>query len=230
MLKKLSLKSCEITEIPNESGGLRNLEKLLLNYNFICEIPKSFNNLKKLRKVNFIKNKINSKSLINLCKLPKLCNVNINYNNIYNMIEDIIDLPNLAKIVGFPTMNNILVKNNKMLIANFDRKILNNLHKQLKNITHLIVCCVDYELRNEIIFDNLPMTLTHLTINYSYCFLDNLHNVEYLHLSYCYFSLSNLPITLRELKIDVLENKSLLNNMRIPYGTKVTIGKYAEQN
>ncbi|MFP5492457.1 MAG: leucine-rich repeat domain-containing protein [Bacteriovoracia bacterium] len=79
-LKFLTLKGCELKELPLEFGELTTLEEIYLPQNKLTALPVSFSDLKKLKRLNLDSNLL-TVFPVALTKLPQLKHVSMDNNS-----------------------------------------------------------------------------------------------------------------------------------------------------
>lgn len=84
-LKSITLKGCELKELPIEFGELSTLEEVFLPQNKLTALPVTFSDLKKLKRLNLDSNQL-SKFPEVLSKLPQLKHVSMD-NNLFSEEE-----------------------------------------------------------------------------------------------------------------------------------------------
>ena len=84
-LKSLTLKGCDLKELPMEFGELTSLEEVFLPQNKLTALPVTFNDLKKLKRLNLDSNQL-SKFPEVLSQIPQLKHVSMD-NNLFSEEE-----------------------------------------------------------------------------------------------------------------------------------------------
>jgi Leucine-rich repeat (LRR) protein len=189
----LRLDYLNISTIPSVIGNLINLKFLYLEHNNLECVPIEISKLSNLESL-YLNNNYLTTLPKQLCELENLKELELKMNPIKYLPNEFAKLLNLKSLVldYDVVIDSLVYENNMLLIIRYT-----NCAIIPQNVTNLCILRGGY-----IHFDDLPNT------------------IEYLHITDATESLSNLPISLKTLKLS-FPNK--LHTINTPYGCNLII-------
>lgn len=145
-VKKMSLLSQRLQELPPEIGDFENLESLDLSYNKFKTLPSKIGNLKKLKKLNLDENRLN--------KLPPEIGLLNNLESLALIRNGLQELP--------PEIGNL----SKLKTLYLAYNELNSLPIEIKKLSHLEVLALDYNPIPETEIKRIKKLLPNTKISY----------------------------------------------------------------
>lgn len=197
-IKEINFSNKKLKKFPTKIFNFTNLQVLLIKNNEIKEIPKEIKNLTGLRTLILKNNKIKEIPK-EICKLSNLRQLNLENNYLTELPKEIYELKNLAQL-NFGN-NKLTEISDKILQLNNLKflKLEQNKLTYLPNLTKIKKVVITEDSYEE--FDNLSL------------------NCEYLQISGLTKPLTNLPATLKEIRL----YDSCETNIKIPFDCKLYI-------